>query len=365
VRITLHALLVLMCFSAPARAGDRLTVRGNYYREHSTRVLQPLVSFDKGLAQGKVGIGVDYALDAISSASIAAGSAALGGDVVFFESRHETAGRVSLKLDLWGAGTSYRYSTETDYQSHSASTWLSRELFARRSTVFASYTVNLNRAFRIRNNLGDRVPWTSSGTSNRLVVHHSIFSWTQLLSANALVGFTSDLQFARGPQDNPYRKVVSGLPESHPLSRDRIAAEVFARYRFPRTGVVLEPIYRYYRDDWQIQAHMAEMRVHARLFTHWLLRARYRFYQQNRAYFWHAPGAETAQAKFVTADPKMAAFHSHTPGISLAWEFDGLARHRKLDWLAGGWIQATYNHVFQTSEFPNARLGSLSFSLAF
>src|SRR5688572_26810682 len=65
------ALSVSLLASAGAWAQDtagRVTVRGNYYREHSTRVLQPLVSFDKGLAGGKVSVGVEYALDAISSA---------------------------------------------------------------------------------------------------------------------------------------------------------------------------------------------------------------------------------------------------------------------------------------------------------
>jgi hypothetical protein len=56
---------------------------------------------------------------------------------------------------------------------------------------------------------------------------------------------------------------------------------------------------------------------------------------------------------------------SHTPGLQLVYELDGLAKYRGLGWLEGGWIEATYNHVFQTNRYGNARMGALAFSLAF
>ena len=62
----------------------------------------------------------------------------------------------------------------------------------------------------------------------------------------------------------------------------------------------------------------------------------------------------------------MSKFHSHTPGGELVIELDGLAsRVRGLRWLQGAWVSATYNHIFQTNRFGNARLGSLAFSVPF
>ena len=56
----------------PAGAEDRITVRGNYYREESTRVMQPMVHFRKELPDERFALEAEYLLDMISSASIAA-----------------------------------------------------------------------------------------------------------------------------------------------------------------------------------------------------------------------------------------------------------------------------------------------------
>src|SRR5690554_3703239 len=58
-------------------AEDRVTVRGNYYRETSTRVLQPMVTFRKELPDERFALEAEYLLDVISSASVAAGALAL------------------------------------------------------------------------------------------------------------------------------------------------------------------------------------------------------------------------------------------------------------------------------------------------
>ncbi|HFE45012.1 MAG TPA: hypothetical protein ENJ18_05885, partial [Nannocystis exedens] len=90
-------MLATLCVSAllsparPLHADDRLLIRGNYYREQSTRILAPEVMLTKDLPDERLTVGVGYLLDAVSSASIAAGAAAAtGGDSVFTEMRHST-----------------------------------------------------------------------------------------------------------------------------------------------------------------------------------------------------------------------------------------------------------------------------------
>jgi hypothetical protein len=57
---------------------------------------------------------------------------------------------------------------------------------------------------------------------------------------------------------------------------------------------------------------------------------------------------------------------AHTPGIQLTWEFDGVAaRHPRLRWLEGGFLEVTYNHMIQHNRFGNARIGSIALSLAY
>ena len=53
--------------------------------------------------------------------------------------------------------------------------------------------------------------------------------------------------------------------------------------------------------------------------------------------------------EFATADPKLGAWHSHTPGVQVVYELDGLAKYKGLGWLDNGWIEATYNPVLDES----------------
>ena len=187
---------------------------------------------------------------------------------------------------------------------------------------------------------------------------------------------TLEWAHSAGPQDNPYRgtQIPNVVYETHPLKRNRFAVFGEARWFVPRAKMTVEPRYRFSVDDWGIKTHMAEARLHFRFARNWSLRLRYRFYVQSQSFFWRDdngytqnPGGCTRDhpERCASADPKMNNFHSSTPGIQLTWHLDGLARFRGLHWLEGAWLEATYNHIFQTSRYGNARMGSLAFSLAF
>ena len=128
------AMLVILIAGVPRAlvAEDRMTVRGNYYREASTRVLAPVVYVEKDVPDERFTVGAEYLLDAVTSASIGAGAAAVtGGDFLFTEYRHETTLRLSSKLRNWSLGGYFRYSTESDWISRSFGLSVARELFNR------------------------------------------------------------------------------------------------------------------------------------------------------------------------------------------------------------------------------------------
>ena len=71
----LLAALAVLSWPSPVDAEDRILIRGNYYRERSTRVLQPYISFSKDLPDERLTIGADYLMDVISTdASLVRGS---------------------------------------------------------------------------------------------------------------------------------------------------------------------------------------------------------------------------------------------------------------------------------------------------
>ncbi|HEY8375845.1 MAG TPA: DUF3570 domain-containing protein [Nannocystis sp.] len=361
-------------------AEDRVTVRGNYYRETSTRVLAPVVYVEKDLPDQRFTVGAEYMLDAVTSASIGAGAAAVtGGDHLFTEFRHETTLRAAGRIRDWSLGGFFRYSTESDWRSRSFGLSTARDVFNRAGTVSLSYMANLDSVLQIYG--GRVIPWTGGrmnlgsggetpppGASNFLQVHYLGLGYTHALTRHLLGGALVEGIYARGPQDNPYRKVRDGLDESHPRRRKRLALSGFLRGTVPRTPLVLEARYRFYADDWSILAHSPEVRAYVRVLRRVILRLRYRFYHQTGAWFWREDGNYGSDTLYRTADPKMTRFHSHTPGGEVTVELDGLAKYRGLHWLRGAWIQATYSHVFYSEGYrfgPTARLGSLAFSVPF
>lgn len=384
--------LLLCLLPRPSAGEDRVIVRGNYYREASTRVLQPTVNVEVDVPDERLSLGAAYVLDAISSASIAAGTAEVtGGDQVFTEIRHEVSARAGSRLGNWNLGGFFRYSTETDYISRSVGAGVSRDLLQRSLTLGLSYAYNFDRVYRIQNNTGARAPWCggavdiaacrSSGRgegTNLRQVHYLSLGYTHAWH-KTLLGLAA-VEFARttGPLDNPYRgaQIPTADVETHPDMRTQVALSAGARWAIVRAKLTVEPRYRFTVDSWDIRTHAIDPRLHLRVGQHVRLRARYRYYTQSASFICNESPADdlddgaqffcsTQNGNFATADPKMGSFVSHTPGLQLVYELDGLSDHRGLGWLAGGWIEATYNHVFQTNRFGNARLGALAFSLAF
>lgn len=383
--------VLLWLLPRPGASEDRVIVRGNYYREASTRVLQPMVEVEVDVPDERLSLGTAYVLDAISSASIASGAAQVtGGDAVFTEIRHEVLGHAASRLGDWGLGGFFRYSTETDYISRSLGLSLARDLLQRSLTLSLAYAYNFDRVYRIQNNTGVRAPWcgglvdiarceaTGHGTGSNLRQVHYVsagytHAWTRRLLGLASVEVARTL----GPQDNPYRgaQIPTSEVEIHPLQRTQVALTGGARWMIPKSPVVLEPRYRFTADSWLIRSHAIDTRVHVRVLDHLRLRARYRYYRQSASFICTDSPADdvdgslfsctTSMGEFATADPKLGQWDSHTPGVQVVYELDGLAKLEGLGWLDRGWIEATYNHVFQSNRFGDARLGALAFSLAF
>ncbi len=390
-------LLGLACIGAlwlvtarPALAENRATLRGNYYRERSTRVVQPMAQITVDAPDERLTLGAMYLLDAISSASIASGTqAATGGDNVFTELRHEATASAESKLGEWYLGGFFRYSTETDYLSRAGGLSLARDLLQRNINLSLSYSFGGDRWFRIQNNTGARAPWCGgdigvnecSGRgygrgSNFLQVHNVAAGYTHTLHPTVLLQLNVAYSHLRGPLDNPYREgFLGGIEETHPHVRDRFVITPGVRWKIPRARTAIEPFYSLYVDDWGQRGHSPEIRVHVRPTRHIRLRARYGYYTQNATFFYRADGqyvdgsgpcTRALELNCATADVKAMPWDSHSPGVQLTWYFDGVAAgHRALRWLEGGFVEVTYNHLFQDNRFGNARVGSLALSFAY
>ncbi len=311
MRLALAAALVLGLASS-ARADGWMSMRTGYYKERSTRVIQPMIDAQLEISDTET-FEVHGLVDSITSASAATGAPVMPGQRVpqFDELRYEGGVSYSHAFDGFRLGGTFKTSTESDYDSNYLG--LRGELsLLDKNTVLA---LNVGRSF-------DHVTDGVSGMGNvdaSLNVGNASLSLTQLLSPRLVGSLNWDFIDAHGFQANPYRKVTGGtapVAEKVPDLRLRNAVYAGVRGILPdgaTTGVLG---YRFYIDDWGILAHTVEARVIRELTRGLELRLRYRFYVQGKADFYEDTYTATQimNNPYVAADAKLSAFHTQTFG---------------------------------------------------
>jgi hypothetical protein len=394
--------LLVVCVAPSARA-DEVVLRGNYYRDRNTRVIQPEVDITKDLPTGTT-IGAHYLLDTITSASQAAGVIL---DHPFTELRNEVGASVGQRIGPSMNTVSYSYSSESDYWAHTLSVASTIDFFQKNSTLglvttYGSDVVALRQAPSVYVKVGG------------LQTFGFIASWSQVLSRTVLgvveydlnvSGFGSSKGLVTGSPDastgfqsNVYRSVnLSGAParESVPFQRVRQSFAAALHFIVPLYGrlvpyVAFRPSYRYYFDDWAVKAHTVELRTFVPVGpVEFRLSGRY--YTQTQASFYASDGdvggpnytgdaakglpctscyasvSHKAGALFYTADPKLSAFSSMFVELRLALKLAPIFRfsaHAIPRWLAEGRAEISYGHYFNDryaySTFGSAEVAGLT-----
>ena len=151
--------------AGPARADDYVSVRGVYYREPSTRVIQPMVEVERDSPSG-IDVGAHFLVDAITSASIRRGDRRrqrVHGDA---ERGGAEPAQALVALATWSSP--YKYSAESDYWSHAVGVSGGRALWGDTATL----RLSLGRSFDTMTSRGPArptarrrgqlpAPWTS------------------------------------------------------------------------------------------------------------------------------------------------------------------------------------------------------------
>jgi hypothetical protein len=391
-----------LALPSPA-AADELVIRGNYWRDRNTRVLQPEADLSKELPSGTT-VGAHYLLDTITSASIAAG---VVRDEPFTELRNEVGFRLGQRLGPTRHTASYSYSSESDYWAHTLSIASSFDFFDKNSTLglvtsYGSDKIAQRQGPTLYNPLGG------------LQTFGFIASWSQVLAKNALLlveydlgvlGFGSEKgkiggapNASTGFQANAYRSViVAGSPsrEQVPYQRVRQALTGTLHLSFLTGGrlvpfVAFRPSYRFYLDDWSVRAHDLELRTFLPIGPT-ELRLTGRWHTQRAASFYsdeggrpgysgdasrglpctgcYADSSRSSDALFFTGDPKLSAFSSMFVELRLLVRLEPIFRRSRRAlprWLAEGRVELSYGHYFNDryaeTTFGGADLAGLSFA---
>ena len=366
--LRLLVLSVLLCgialgVRADAASGTvtgSVSLRGNYYYEKSTRVIAPAIT---GALETPQGIRMDatYLIDAITSASLATGVVT---DNAFTEKRHDFQagagyeidfGGVQLDLAAWG-----RMSREPDYKSRGL-------IFSPALSLNERNTILRLNGYYTHDDVARVERMAPSNDPDNLMVARAVpvgtldtlslgFALDQLLSPLAWMTLGYDVALLNGFTQNPYRRAIlsdGGVePETHPDERRRHAVYGWLQHYIPPTRSSLRAGYRLYKDDWDILAHIIEARWYQELGAYVEARLRYRYYTQSSSFFWGNTKEEYVASGYVTADPKMSAFHDHTFGFKLRLAL-GFVRNTWLNGLRNAVFDGTLEYIINTNRYGN------------
>jgi uncharacterized protein DUF3570 len=368
LQLTIAASVVAAVAIAPgaARGDGTLSVRGVYYKERATRVMQPMLDgmFDAGL-HGVVT--AHFLVDAITSASASSGA---DNSQPFTERRYEGGGGYTHDFGMFQVGGDAKYSRESDYISWYGGGHGQVQLNQKNTVLglgggISSDTITAAAA------QGPFMPSLRCDAGNPaapecpLRVYGVYGSASQIVSKDFVIGGSVDASFLRGYQSNPYRQAIVGealIPERHPTERNRQAFGAWARYYIASTGTTLIGAYRYYRDDWQVHAHTPELRIVQETSRFADTSVRFRYYTQDGAYFSHEryPPDDAAMTQFVTDDPKLSSFNGYTMEAKLgvlgeAFELTGR-------W-AGARLEGILEYTVQHNRFGNAVIAHVALTI--
>ena len=301
------ALAILIASSAVVRADGELTVRGMYYKEPRTRVVQPMLDATFDVGERATG-DAHFLVDAITSASAASGA----GGSAFTEKRYEAGAGYLRQLSRFRLGGSAKYSTEPDYQALYGALHGEVDLFDKNFTI--NLTLGAGHDNVDNSGLGPMAP-RREGTLDTLLASVAV---SQIVGEHGVVALSYDLIHLDGFQQNAYRLVsVSAgggmlVNEKHPDVRTRQALAASLKWYFPSIATTVVGQYRFYTDDWDVHAHTPELRV-VKDFGDWVtVGARYRYHHQDAADFYR--DTYTAVTPDISADVKLSAFDSHLIG---------------------------------------------------
>jgi hypothetical protein len=364
-------------------ADGHVAMRGQYYREPSTRVVQPVIEVAKDLPAG-FDVSAHYLLDAITSASAASGPS---GDNIFTEYRNESGLAVGKSWSRIRVGAAYRYSAESDYWSHSFMLSAALRTWGDTGTLALSAGIGFDQVGR-RTAPNAFTPagavCPAAGTCP-LDSRFGGIGYSQVLSPTLLVQAGYELVWLDGYLGSPYRAVTllpgQVLPEMAPNNRVRNAVSARAAKYFRRTGTGLQLHYRYYfdlyaggmsypnGDPWKLRSHTVEMRLFQMLSSDLELRLTGRYYSQGAANFWCDQGGNPScyvGAQIYTSEPQLTPFRTTFLEAKLYWEAIRWRDLPFLGWFAAGTFELSYGRFLQsTKTFGTAHVVQTGYSLPF
>lgn len=270
----------------------------------------------------RVSLSANYYVDNVSSASI---DVLASGASKYTEKRTEYSLAGQYLHDKSTVSAGYSNSDESDYTADTYFINISQDFFGDLTTLTLGYTLG-------QDDVGQNGNDAFSESIDR---HNFRFGMTQVATPNLILGLDYELVTDEGYLNNPYRSYryqVDPLDQSagyqfaqevYPDTRTSDAAAI--RFMYYITGRhSLGGNYRYFTDDWGIDAHTATLSFTTTWRNHWIVEARYRYHQQAAADFYSDLFAFESQDEndWRARDKELSDFDNHTLSLYISYERD-------------------------------------------
>lgn len=306
--------------------GDHAAVTGGNGTQKLTDIANvfsvKLVSYDKKARKHNFELeaGIDHYTSASSDKiDLKANSSASHADTRIYPSLTWTMENEKKGTSI-GAGV--YYSSEFDYQSRGASVSFSKKTADRNGELgiqLHGYWDQVKLVTPTELRTGGGSDHDQYGNANRTTYAGSL-SWTQVINKNLQVAILADLVHQQGFLSLPFYRVYfqdgSIHQEKLPDSRLKIPIGIRANY-FLGDKIIIRTYYRFYKDDWGVLAHTANLEVPVKLNAFFSVTPFYRFYSQSAIDYFAPYGEHTAQNQYYSSNYDLSKFNSNFIGAGI------------------------------------------------
>ncbi len=305
--LMLHSIAVL----AVVLPEERADVMYHRYEGGGITVDGPSVLVRKNFKE-TVSLSANYYVDFVSSASI---DVLASGASKYSERRTEysLAGQYLYDKSMISAG--YTNSDESDYTADTYYFNVSQDFFGDLTTLTFGYTLGQDEVEQNGNQeFGEDIER-----------QHFRVGLSQIATPDMILGFDYELITDEGFLNNPYRSYrfltnpldpsagYQFAQEVYPDTRTSDAAALRMLYYLPERRSV-GANYRYFTDDWGIDAHTVALNYTQVWRDNWTFEARYRYYRQTAADFYSDLFTFESQDNkdWRARDKELSDFNNHT-----------------------------------------------------
>ncbi|MEH6581566.1 MAG: DUF3570 domain-containing protein [Halioglobus sp.] len=267
-----------------------------------------------------VSVSANYYVDNISSASI---DVVTSGASAYSEKRTEYSVGANYLYDKSIVSAGLSNSDESDYQADTYFFSVSQDFFGDLSNITFGYARSEDEVYQNGNNdFAEEI----ERDSFRL-------SFNQIVTPTLIMGINYELITDEGYLNNPYRSyryltdpldTSAGYQleqEVYPATRTSDAVALRFMYHLPWRAS-LGGNYRFFTDDWGIDAHSGQLGYTHVLRDHWTLDFKYRYYQQTAADFYSDLFLFPSQDEkdYRARDKELSEFDNHTLSFHLSYD---------------------------------------------